>query len=191
MPSSTRIAPALVLCVAALALLAAGCGGGDAAVEETSDSPAATETEATEATEATETTETTDTEASAAVDDAPPPTSGQGTLWLADGRTYAIAIAECAIQPGGTVEVSGTSDGGATFTMTQFYLDEEWSRSDASIELANGDRIFVLASPATPDTAPAKVDGKAITWEQVFQELDESANAIVYTGNGSLRLTCP
>ncbi|MFO7571980.1 MAG: hypothetical protein R6W48_05180 [Gaiellaceae bacterium] len=186
MPSSTRIASALVVGVAALALVAAGCGGGDdAAVEETTDSPAATESEETE------TTETSDAETSPTAGDGAPPAPGQGVLSLDDGRTYSIAIGECTFQPSGTIEVAGTTDEGATFTMTQFYLGEEWSRTDASIELADGDRIYVIVSSATPDGEPAEVEGKTITWEQVFQELDASANSIVYSGSGTLRLSCP
>ncbi|HSG14391.1 MAG TPA: hypothetical protein VLA22_11025 [Gaiellaceae bacterium] len=166
-------------------LVAAGCGGGDAAVEQKTDSPATTEIEETE------TTERTDTETTPLPGNGSAPAPGQGFLELDDGRSYAIAIGGCTFQPSGTIEVSGTSDEGSTFDMTQFFLGEEWSRTDASIEFADGDRIYVTVSSANPDGAPAEAEGKTITWEQVFQELDESANSIVYSGSGRLRLTCP
>jgi hypothetical protein len=186
MPSSTRIVFVLVVGVAALTLASAGCGGGDdAAVEETTDSPVATESEETE------TTETTGTETSAAASDGTPPAPGQGVLSLDDGRTYSIAIGECEFQDNGTIEVKGTSDEGSTFDMTQFQLGDEWRQTDASIQFANGDQIYVIVSSASPDGAPAEVEGKTITWEQAFQELDESANSIVYRGSGTLRLSCP
>jgi hypothetical protein len=183
MPSSTRIATALVVGVAALALAAAGCGGDDAAVEETTDVPTLeTDTQAPEPAE---------TATSSATGGGAAPAPGQGTLALDDGRTYSIAVGECTFQPSGTIEVSGTTDEGSAFTMTQFHLGGEWSRTDASIELANGDRIYVMVSSATPDGEPAEVEGKTIAWEQVFQELDASANSIVYSGSGTLRLSCP
>lgn len=186
MSSPSRMVFPLAAGLAALALLATGCGGGDdAAVEETPDSPAATESEETE------TTETTDTETSPAPGNGAPPASGQGVLSLDDGRTYSIAIGECEFQENGTIEVKGTSDEGSTFDMTQFQLGDEWRQTDASIQFANGDQIYVIVSSASPDGAPAEVEGKAITWEQVFQELDESANSIVFSGSGTLRLACP
>jgi len=186
MPSPSRIASALVVGVAALALFAAGCGGGDdAALDETTDSPAATEIEETE------TAETTDTETSAPASDGAAPAPGQGVLSLDDGRTYPIAIGECEFRENGTIEVKGASDEGSTFDMTQFQLGDEWRQTDASIKFANGDQIYVIVSSASPDGEPAEIAGKTITWEQVFRELDVSANSHVYEGAGTLRLSCP
>lgn len=185
MPSPRRIASALVVCVAALALAAAGCGGDDAAVEETTDVPTVeTDTQGPAETE-------TDVETSPGTGGDSAPAPGQGTLELDDGRTYSIAIGECTFQPSGTIEVSGTTDDGSTFEMLQFHLGDEWSRTNVSIERANGDQIYVMVSSATPDGEPAEVERKTITWQQVFQELDSSANSVVYSGSGTLRLTCP
>ncbi|MCZ7589347.1 MAG: hypothetical protein M5U27_10945 [Gaiella sp.] len=141
---------------------------------------------------ATETAETPETETSApATGGGAAPAPGQGTLSLDDGRSYSIAIGECEFRENGTIEVKGTSDEGSTFDMTQFQLGDEWRQTDASIQFANGDQIYVIVSSASPDGAPAEVEGKTITWEQTFQELDESANSIVYRGSGKLRLACP
>ena len=182
MPGYTTIAAS----VAALALLAPGCGGGEDAVGEPADVPGVV-TETTEAGPG----EPAETETTSAASDGPPPAPGQGVFSLDDGRTYALAIGECTFQPSGTIEVQGTSDEGSRFEMTQFQLGDEWRQTDASIQFANGDRIYVIVSSASPGGEPAEVEGKTITWGQAFQELDESANSIVYSGSGTLRLTCP
>jgi hypothetical protein len=74
--------------------------------------------------------------------------------------------------------------------MTQFFLGEDWSQSQVSIEFPNRDQVFVIVSKASQDGAPADVDGKSVSWVRTFSELDESANDIVYRGTGTLRLTC-
>jgi hypothetical protein len=189
----TRLATACVLGVALAAFLVAGCGGGD-------DAAAPAESEATQAEEATATTEESDDtatdetatesgESSAATGPAPSP--GQGLLVLDDGRSFAIAISACEFQPNGTFNVDGTSDDGATFEMTQFYLGDDWSQSQVSLEYPETrDQIYVIVSKATDGAEPATVEGKSVTWTQTFKELDESANAHVYTGEGTVQLTC-
>jgi hypothetical protein len=189
----------LVIAVASLLVLPlAGCGGGDsepaAAPEPTTE---AVETESTE-TEQAETeeveTEVAESEEAASDDSAssggPAPAPGSGQLELDDGRAFAIAVSECKFQPGGTFTVKGTTDSGETFEMTQFFLDGDWSQTNVQIESANGDSIYVIRSRATEGAAPATVDGKSVSWTEEFRELDESANAHVYTGEGTLRLTC-
>lgn len=176
------IRPLVVLLAIALVAAASACGGGgddDAAAPSTEAQVAETETDVS-------TEETT-----ADTMEASPPAAGQGVLELDDGRSYSVAIGECQFLESGTIEVKGTSDEGSTFDMTQFQLGDEWRQTDALIQFANGDRIYVIVSSASPDGAPAEVEGKTITWEPAFQELDESTNAIVYSGSGSLRLTCP
>ena len=74
--------------------------------------------------------------------------------------------------------------------MTQFFLNGKWSQSDAGIEFPNSDQIYVLVSSRSEGAEPAAVDGKTIRWTQTFKELDESANAHVYTGKGTLSITC-
>lgn len=188
MPNPSRIAVALVVGVAALALVAAGCGGeGDAAADEPADvAPIEAETET-----ATDSEVPPETETSSASSGGTAPAPGKGVLSLDDGRTYSITVGECEFQPSGTIEISGTSDEGSTFDLTQFQLGDEWRQTDASIKFDNGDQIYVIVSSASPDGEAAEVEGKTIVWEQAFQELDESSNSIVYSGSGTLRLTCP
>jgi hypothetical protein len=172
----------------ACALTLAACGGDDSAGSE-----AATETtiEAETETSAVATTESpTESTSESTADTGPAPAPGEGTLVLEDGRSFAIAISRCEFSPNGTFTVRGTSDQGSSFEMTQFFLGEEWSQSQVSIEFPNDDQIFVIVSKATQDGAPADVDGKSISWVRAFSELDESANQIVYRGTGTLRLTC-
>ncbi len=181
-----------IVAAATLMLVLAACGGGrdpaalsdteteTVAVEETGTT---SESDATDDLEANADTSSSDTAVPAAA-------PGTGTLELDDGRAFAIVVTECEFQPSGTFEIKGTSDQGSEFDMTQFYLSDEWSQTDASIEFPNRDQIYVIVTRATPDGEPATVDGKSVTWVQTFRELDESANAHVYTGKGTLSLTC-
>ncbi len=188
----TRSLVPSIVAAATLVLTLAACGGGG-------DSAASSEAEA----ETVAVEETATTSGSAASDDpqtgtdtsdsdtaAPTAAPGTGKLELDDGRVFAITVTSCEFQPSGTFEIKGTSDRGSEFDMTQFYLGDEWSQTDAAIGFPNRDQIYVIVSRATPDGEPATVDGKSVTWVQTFRELDESANAHVYTGQGTLRLTC-
>jgi hypothetical protein len=185
----------IALALASAVVVLAGCGGG-----EGSASPA--ETEATAATEPEETLtiedevdETTAEPESASGGSSgtggPPPAAGQGRLALDDGRSFTITIAECEFQPNGTFTVKGTSDAGKTFEMTQFYLGDDWSQSQVSLEdPATNDQIYVITSSASDGAEPATVAGKSVSWTQTFRELDESENRHVYTGEGTVQLTC-
>lgn len=177
---------------ATLMLALAACGG-----ENDSDAASDTETEAIAAEETDTASESdadegpaTDTETSSPDTAVAAAAPGTGTLELADGRSFTITVSECEFQPTGTFEIKGTSDNGAEFDMTQFYLNDKWSQTDASIQYPNRDQVYVIVSAASPDAEPATVDGKSVTWVQTFRELDESANAHVYTGEGTLSLTC-
>jgi len=188
----------LVIAVAGLFVLPlAGCGGGDsepaAAPEPTTEAVEtdSTETEQAEAEEVeTEGAESEEAAPEESVSSGGAPAPGSGQVELDDGRAFAIAISECKFQPAGTFTVKGTTDGGETFEMTQFFLGGDWSQTNVQIESANGDSIYVIRSRATEGAAPATVDGKSVSWTEEFRELDESANAHVYTGEGTLRLTC-
>ncbi len=184
------------IALALLVLGLVGCGGRDESSvnQETVDAATPIETESVDDT-ATETAESGDTGSSEPAGPAPAP--GKGSLVLDDGRTFALTITECEFVQGpgsptaGTIEVQGTSEKGARFELTQFFLNGEWSQSDASIEFPNRDQIYVIVSSASADGEPATVDAKTITWTRTFKELDESANAHVYSGEGTLVLTCP
>lgn len=187
------VRPSLPAAVAVvlLALALAGCGGGDSA------EPAATETEATstaaEADEAVSTGEETEMEeaggsSSGATDAAAP--AGQGSLTLSNGTVYAFAVTECTFQPSGTFEISGAGDDGSTFDMTQFYLGEEWSQTDMSID-SGQTKVYVIARGAAEGAVPATVDGGSVRWTETFRELDAAANAQTTLGEGTLNLTCP
>ncbi len=189
-----------VIAAALLGLVLAGCGGGSTSsagqesetVAEVETATTTTETESVdEAEPETDETETTASESAGGTDaSGPAPAPGTGRLVLDDGRVFAIALTECEFRPDGTFEINGTSDEGATFDMTQFFLNDEWSQSDASIEFPNNDQVYVIVSRATEGAEPATVDGKTVVWTQTFRELDESANRHVYTGEGALQLTC-
>lgn len=179
-----RLALVAIALVCVLPVLAA-CGGDDSAAAEAG----AAATEPSEAPPATEEEDVTKT--SVASDDGPPPAAGLGTLTLADGRVFALAVSRCDPQPSGTFTVEGTGDEGATFEMTQLYLGDTWSRTQASLALAGGDQVYATASSAVDGAEPAVVEGRSVSWTQTFRELDESANSHVYTGAGTVRLTCP
>jgi hypothetical protein len=193
----SRAAVQWYLAVAALAILGlglVGCGGGgNASAGETADASADTDVATTTETADVDSTEANDADAGAG---GPAPAPGKGTLELDDGRSFAISVTRCNLGESdgtltaGSFEVAGTSGQGSTFEMTQFYLNDSWSQSDASIKFPNADQIYVLAS-AAGGAEPATVEGKSIAWTQTFKELDESANSHVYTGEGTLRLTCP
>jgi hypothetical protein len=181
-----------IVAAATLVLALAACGGGS---DSAASSDVETETVAVEETGTTTESDASDdpeTNADTGSSDTAVPAAapGTGTLELDDGRAFAITVTECEFQPSGTFEIKGTSDQGSEFDMTQFYLSDEWSQTDASIEFPNRDQIYVIVSSSTPDAEPATVDGKSVTWVQTFRELDESANAHVYTGKGTLSLTC-
>jgi hypothetical protein len=192
MPPSTevtamrRVGHGVLLFGAALAsgLVLAACGGDSIADE------AAAETEPAETAAVATTEGATGSTASSGTDAGPAPAPGKGALVLDDGRSFAITITECEFSPNGTFTVKGTSEQGSTFEMTQFFLGEDWSQSQVSIEFPNRDQVFVIVSKASQDGAPADVDGKSVSWVRTFSELDESANDIVYRGTGTLRLTC-
>ncbi len=180
-----------VLAAVLLVLALAGCGGGDSA------EPAATETEATsteaETDEAVPTDEETETDeadgsSSGATDAAAP--AGQGSLTLSNGTVYAFAVTECTFQPSGTFEITGAGDDGSTFDMTQFYLGEEWSQTDMSID-SGQTKVYVIARGSVEGAAPATVDGRNVRWAETFRELDAAANAQTTLGEGTLNLTCP
>lgn len=174
-----------------LGLGLAGCGGGgdSAAVESApveTEAVTAPETEVAEETE----TETDAEERSGGTDDGAVPAPGTGRLVLDDGRAFAITVTECKFQPAGTFTVEGTGDDGATFEMTQFFLNDEWSQSQVELQFPNSDSVYVIVSRATEGAEPATVEGKSVSWTQTFRELDESANRHVYTGEGTVRVTC-
>jgi hypothetical protein len=179
--SGVRTVGTVLVCALALA----GCGGDDSTANE-----AAIDTGAAEATTVATSDEPAESTPSGGSDTAPAPTPGTGSLVLDDGRSFAIEISECEFSPNGTFTVKGTSERGSTFEMTQFFLGEDWSQSQASIEFPNRDQVYVIVSKASQDAAPADVDGKSVGWVRTFSELDESANQIVYRGTGTLRLTC-
>ncbi|HUG64270.1 MAG TPA: hypothetical protein VMK83_03555 [Gaiellaceae bacterium] len=178
----------LLVACALLAIALAGCGGGDDAASE---DVAEIETAETQP----ETAETTDEaeadSAGGAAADGPAHAPGQGTLVLDDGRSFAITVTECEGEPAGTFSASGTSVEGSEFEIGNFYLGENWSQSQASLQFPNGDQIYVIVSRVAEGADPATVDGSTLTWTQTFRELDESANQHVYTGEGVVRLTCP
>lgn len=186
----------LTVTLVALTLTLAACGGGsDSAASAESE---ATTTEETVTTLQSEVTEQLDaeTETSGSESTGPAPAPGKGTLELDDGRSFAIVVTSCNLGESegtpteGSFEVRGTSEQSSKFDMTQFFLNGEWSQTDASLEFPNRDQVYVLAF-AAGGAEPAMLDGRSISWTQTFKELDESANAHVYTGEGSLRLTCP
>lgn len=172
----------------------AGCGGGDdsasPAETETAVPDETTEDEVVETEALTDTEVVTDEEPGGAADTSgPAPAAGQGRLTLDHGRAFAITISECEFDPRGPFTVDGTSDDGAAFAMTQFYLGGEWSQSQVSLEYPSRDQIYVIVTSAREGAEPATVEGKC-TWTQTFSELDESENRNVYTGEGTVQLTC-
>ena len=181
--------PAIAAVVLVLAL--AACGGESETAAET---PSTTTTEQSETLPTTDTDESEETETttgSGPTSSGPAPAPGQGSLDLDDGRSYAITITECRFDPNGTFTVKGSSTEATTFEMTQFYLGEQWSQSQVSLEFPNRDQIYVIVGRLADDAEPATVEGKSISWTRMFRELDESANMHVYTGEGTVRLTCP
>ncbi len=194
MRSHRTLLTTFVLVLVSLVLVLAGCGGGN-----DSASPAETEAAAPDETLVGTEDDEVDTEGviveesdGGADSSGPPPAAGQGRLALDDGRAFAITISECEFQPSGTFTVAGTGDDGATFEMTQFYLGEDWSQSQVSLEYPDTrDQIYVITTSASAGAEPATVDGKSVTWTQTFRELDESENRHVYTGEGTVQVTCP
>ncbi len=198
----SRFPMRIVLAVIAAALLGlalAGCGGGSEssadqegeAVAEVETVATATETEADEAEPETGEAETTADEPAATTDaSGPAPAPGKGSLVLDDGRVFALTVSECEFQPNGTFQIDGTSDKGSTFEVVQFYLGDKWSQSSVNIVLPNSDQVYVIVSNATEGAEPITVDGKTLSWTQTFRELDESANRHVYTGQGTVQVTC-
>lgn len=172
---------------ALLAIALAGCGGGDSAASE---DVAEIET-AKIPPETAETTDEAEADSAGGAAYGPAPAPGQGTLVLDDGRSFAITVTECEGEPAGTFSASGTSVEGSEFEIGNFYLGENWSQSQASLQFQNGDQIYVIVSRVAEGAEPATVDGPTLTWAQTFRELDESANQHVYTGQGVVRLTCP
>jgi len=194
----SRVLVQACLALAALAVLGVGlvgCGGGESSsADETVDVQVEAEDLTTETAEDTGV-ESTETSAGDSAAGAAAPAPGKGVLELDDGRSFAITVTSCNLgesagkPSAGSFEVRGTSAQGSTFSLTQFYLNDSWRQSNAGIEFQNADQIYVLAS-AAGDAEPAAVDGKSIEWTQTFKELDESENRHVYTGEGTLRLTC-
>jgi hypothetical protein len=177
-------------------LVASGCGGGDESAADDEQAPITTDAGDTTTDATTEDTATeTETETSPPTS-GPAPAPGTGTLVLDDGRSFAITVSECEFQPSdgsptaGSFEIAGTSERGSEFGLTQFFLNGEWSQTNAALEFPNRDQIYVITF-AAGDGEPATVDGKTVTWAESFRELDESANRHVYTGAGTLTLTCP
>jgi hypothetical protein len=184
--------------LASLALVA--CGGGNtsesAAQSEatgtaTDTDGATSEDEALQETDATAEAETqSEPESEVDSNDAGPAAApGTGTLDLGD-KVYAITVTECTFKPNGTFEVKGTADDGSTFEMTQFYLGDTWSQSDAEVD--NGKiKVYTLVSSASEGAEPATVTGKRITWTQEFRTLDVAGNAFAGPArNGTVNLTC-
>jgi len=196
MPELRRRQILVLLLAAGFVLTLVGCGGGSGSgADDESEAVSTGEDETSDTAAAT--TEEIDTSESSSTGTEPALPAGRGTLVLDDGRSFTITVTECQFNPddgtptAGTVEVKGTSERGSTFELTQFFLNGEWSQSDASIAFPNRDQIYVLVSSASSDGEPATVEGKTIRWTRTFKELDESANAHVYTGEGTLLLTCP
>jgi hypothetical protein len=195
--SSGRVAAALT----SLSLVLAGCAGGGGVTDPTADpasDPTATATAAPAASAGAG--DPPDAASAAPATDAPagggdtgaPAAPGEGRLEVG-GTTHAFTISECDQRDDGptkgTVEVRGTTTDGATFAMTQFYLNDKWSQT--SVEIDDGStKIYVIRSGTREGAVPATVDGSNVTWIEQFRELDLAANSQVDLGTGVLNLTC-
>lgn len=121
--------------------------------------------------------------------DLPPAAPGTGRLDLGS-RVFEIELSECTFQDGGTVTAEGETSEGFPFEFLQFYLNGAWSQSQVQVD-TGPTVIHVIRSSAAAGAQPATVDGTRITWTEEFRELDVAQNAFIFSGQGSLNLTCP
>lgn len=184
--------PAAVL--ASLALAACGGGSNSESAAQTATTSAAVDAGTTTAEgddlQQAETETVAETETGGGSSDAGPAAApGEGTLDLGD-KVYAITVTECKFQPGGSFTVKGTTDDGAAFDMTQFYLNDEWSQTQVQVE-TDKLNVYAIIGRATEGAEPASVTGKNVTWTREFRTLDVAANAFAGPAReGTLNLTC-
>ncbi len=188
--------PAAVL--ASLALAACGGGSNSESAAQTATTSAAVDVGTTTASDgdlqqtetAAETEPATESDSETGSSDAGPAAApGTGTLDLGD-KVYAITVTECKFQPGGTFTVKGTTDDGAAFDMTQFYLNDEWSQTQVQVE-TDKLNVYAIIGRATEGAEPASVTDKNVTWTREFRTLDVAANAFAGPAReGTLNLTC-